>query len=256
MTTTKLLIKLTVLFFAQLMLPQGIVTDRPDQTESSVTVGNKTVQIEMGAMYLTASDIDFESFMGPQMLLRYGISNGVELRFTTQYKSSKFDLGDDELKFKGINDLQIGAKFQFLKKDNMNTEIAFLSHLVIPVSGNYLESDKVGVINKLAISHVISNSINVGYNIGYDYLASTSFLTYSLAVGVGISEMIGLYVEPFGIWGESNIFESNFDVGFTFLLNPNFQLDTSYGLGLNNNMNYYSVGFSWRNEGFLKKKQQ
>jgi len=256
MTTTKLPISLLILFFTQLLMSQDIVTDRPDQTESSSTVGNKTFQIEMGAMYLTASDNDFESFMGPQMLLRYGITNGIELRFATQFESSNFDLGDDELNFNGINDLQIGAKFQLLKKDNMNTEIAFLSHLVVPVSENDLASGKLGIINKLAISHVISNTINVGYNIGYDYLESTNFLTYSLAVGIGISEVVGLYVEPFGAWGESNIFESNFDVGFTFLLNPNFQLDTSYGLGLNNNMNYYSVGFSWRNESFLKKQQQ
>ena len=127
---------------------------------------------------------------------------------------------------------------------------------MVPVSENDLASDKVGVINKLAISHVVLNKINVGYNLGYDYLESTSFLTYSLAVGVAISDVVGLYAEPFGVWGESNIFESNFDVGFTFLLNPNFQLDTSYGFGFNNNMNYYSVGFSWRNEEFLKKQQQ
>ena len=125
MTTTKILITLSFLFFIQFMMSQDIVTDRPDQTESSSTVGNKTVQVEMGVMYLTASGNDFESFMGPQMLLRYGIANGVELRFATQYKSSKFDIGDNQLNFNGVNDLQIGAKFQLLKKDNMNTEIAF-----------------------------------------------------------------------------------------------------------------------------------
>ena len=256
MTTTKLLITLSILFFTQLMVSQDIVTDRPDQTESSVTVGEKTFQIEMGAMYLTAAENNFESFMVPQVLLRYGITKGIELRFATQFESLKFDLGDDKLNFNGVNDLQIGAKFQLLKKENVNTEIAFLSHLVIPVSQNNLASNQIGVINKLAISHVISNRINVGYNIGYDYMESTSFLTYSLAVGFGISEVVGFYVEPFGVWGESNVFESNFDIGFTFLLNSNFQLDASYGLGLNNNMNYYSIGFSWRNEGFLKKQQQ
>ena len=94
MTTTKLPISLLILFFTQLLMSQDIVTDRPDQTEPSVTVGNKTVQIEMGAMYLTASDIGFESFMRPHMMLRYGISNGVELRFATEYKSTRFDLGD------------------------------------------------------------------------------------------------------------------------------------------------------------------
>ena len=37
----------------------------------------------------------------------------------------------------------------------------------------------------------------------------------------------------------------NFDAGLTFLANENFQYDFSFGTGINNTMNYMSIGFSW-----------
>lgn len=254
MITTNKIIFLSLLLFSTFLYSQEIVTDRPDQTESSITVEKKTFQIEMGAMYLTVGENDFQSILAPQILMRYGIGNEVELRFATQHESSKFNRGDDELNFNGIDNIQFGAKLQLLKNENTKTKIAFLSHLVMPLSQNELAINQVGVINKIAVSHSISNTINVGYNIGFDYLENSSSLNYSLAVGFGISKVVGFYVEPFGVWGASNFFESNFDMGFTFLLNSNFQLDTSYGLGLNNNMNYYSVGFSWKVPGGIAEK--
>ncbi len=246
MITTNKIIFLSLLLFSTFLYSQEIVTDRPDQTESSSTVGKKVFQMELGSTYLTFSDIGYKGFLIPQMLLRYGITNGIELRLATQYEASKFGNAENKSSNNGLTDVQIGAKFQLLKKENVKTEIAFLSHILLPFSQENLLINEVGVVNKLSISHPISNRFGAGLNIGYDYLESTNFLTYSLAIGFGISEVVGFYMEPFGIWGESNIYESNFDVGFTFLLNPNTQLDASYGFGLNNNMNYYSIGFSWK----------
>ena len=32
----------------------------------------------------------------------------------------------------GLSDIELGLKIQVLKKENINTEIAFISHLIIP----------------------------------------------------------------------------------------------------------------------------
>ena len=37
---------------------------------------------------------------------------------------------------------------------------------------------------------------------------------------------------------------SNFDAGFTYLIKDNFQLDFSFGTGINHAMNYLSIGCS------------
>ena len=43
---------------------------------------------------------------------------------------------------------------------------------------------------------------------------------------------------------EFDIHEANFDAGLTYLIQDNFQLDASFGTGINHNMNYFSVGAS------------
>ncbi len=253
MVVSKNIILIGFLLLMSKTFSQEIVTDRPDQTESSVTVGKNDFQIESGVLY-KKSDNSI-SFFGPSTLLRYGFTNGVELRFVSQSESTKIGLEGGDISYSGFNDLEFGAKIQLLKKETINTEMAFLSHVIIPTAKENLTSNRVGVVNKLSISHEISDKIGLGYNIGYDYVGQQNSLTYSAALGFQLSNSIGFYVEPYGEWGESNNFESNFDVGFSYFVNDNFQLDASYGVGLNNDMQYLSVGFSWRIQHFLVKKK-
>ena len=250
---SKNIILVSFLLLISKVFSQEIVTDRPDQTESSITVGKNNFQIESGALYLKSDDSN--SFFGPSTLLRYGITNGIELRFVSHYEYTKIGLDGSDIKYSGFNDLEFGTKIQFLRKEDLNTEIAFLSHVIIPTAKENLASNHIGVVNKLSISHAISDKIGLGYNIGYDYVGRQSSLTYSLALGFQLSNSLGFYIEPYGEWGESNNYESNFDVGFYYLVNDNFQLDASYGVGLNNDLQYLSVGFSWRFQSFLVKKK-
>ena len=253
MTLTKKTVFVIVLLISINTFTQEIVTDRPDQTESSVTVGKNNFQIESGLSFLNKSNNSETSFFGPSTLMRYGISNGIELRLMSQYESTKFKQVDGNNNFSGLNDLEIGYKIQLLQSENINTKIAFLSHVIVPTGNDEVTTNSFGVINKLSISNEISDQIGIGYNVGYDNIAKEHFLTYSVAIGISLSKVVGLYVETYGAWGETGFFESNFDTGFTFLINNNSQLDASYGVGLNNNMHYISTGFSWKIPNFLMK---
>jgi hypothetical protein len=55
------------------------VTDRPDFTESPVTVPAAGLQIEAGTTWERAEGED--SFVGPELLVRVGVARGWELRF-------------------------------------------------------------------------------------------------------------------------------------------------------------------------------
>ena len=239
--------KLKVTVFAILLsiasFSQQIITDRPDQTESSSTIPKGSLQIEMGLVAQTFENID--GFAAPSTLLRYGILDGLELRIFNQYESVKLDFGFDNEKYSGFSDLEIGFKVQLFKKEGVNTEIAFLSHAIIPTAQDALSNKKMGTINKLSIAHQLSDNIGLGYNVGYDYVGETHNLTYSVALGFSLGDNLGAYIEPYGVYGEQGFFESYFDAGFTYLTSDNFQLDISYGLGLNNDLQYFSTGFSW-----------
>lgn len=254
MTTTKKNFILFTLLFSTWFNAQEIVTDRPDQTESSITVEKRALQIESGLNLKNSNNHSIKSVFGPSTLIRYGLSNGIELRFVSQYESTKIELIGSSVNYSGFNDLEIGTKVQLFKKENKNIEIAFLSHLILPTAKTNLTTTNFGVINKLAISHVLSDKIGLGYNIGYDLIEKQSALTYSVAFGISVTEKIGFYIEHYGSWAEQNSFENNYDLGSTYLINPNFQLDVSYGRGINNDMEYVSAGFSWKIQEFLVKK--
>jgi hypothetical protein len=240
-----------LLFFAiGTISAQQIITDRPDQTESSSTIPLKSLQIEAGALFQRGGGAQANAY--PSVLWRYGVTEKFELRLLTQFETNKSL--NSSLKNNGISDLQIGTKIQLFKKENVNTEIAFLSHLILPTAKRELTNDKVGTINKLSISHALSEKIGIGYNVGYDYFGNGSGnLTYSVAIGVSLSDTIGFYVEPYGEFTEFESHLASFDTGFTYLLKNNFQLDISYGTGLNYGMNYFSTGFSWNINPHKKK---
>lgn len=237
---------LALISFSFDLSAQEIITDRPDQTESSTTIPFKSFQIESGIL-VGNSEIDNSServLLIPTTLLRYSLKKIIEIRFVEQLVSIRNKKTFNE-KF-GLSDFEIGTKIQILRRENINTEIAFISHLLIPAGSKSLTTNYWGSINKIAVSHIINNNMNLGYNAGYNYFGKGSGdLTYSLTIGIGLSNKAGGYFETFGEFSDFNKWVSNFDSGITYLLQKNLQLDFSFGIGLNQRMNYFAIGFSW-----------
>ena len=238
-------ILLTLLFIVPYIYCDAqLITDRPDQTESSSTVPKGDLQIESGA-FLSFEDVaGFASrqLLLPTNLFRLGLTRGLELRLTQQLEFLKYPGKTLE----GISDMEVGFKVQLLKNENVNTEIALLSHLLIPTGTEELSSGKYGNISKLCISHAITDNIGLGYNIGYQYLGEESGdLLYSLACGFGLNDKVSIYIEPYGSYNNLEEFSLNMDAGLTYLWCDQLQLDFSYGTGITDKMNYVSVGGSW-----------
>ncbi|NNF02560.1 MAG: transporter [Bacteroidia bacterium] len=228
---------------------QQIITDRPDQTEASSTIPAGSVQIESGALIISTEDGYFRNrqIVAPTTLFRISVIDAVELRVLNQYEFSR-NKGADHIanSSDGFSDLQIGTKIQIFRKEDVNTEIAVLSHLILPTGSDNLTINEYGTINKLSISHGISDAISVGYNFGYDFFGEgDGNATYSLALGFGITDKVSVFIEPYGAVVEFEDHEANFDAGITYLLNDNLQLDYSFGVGINHDMNFMSAGFSW-----------
>lgn len=241
---------------------QQIITDRPDQTESSSTISKGGFQIESGfllSMTEPGEIAGLEGFtaistrrvLAPTTLFRYGLTKRIEIRVLNQYEIKKSSFYYE--KTFGFSDMEVGTKIQILKNENKNTEIAFLSHLIIPSGSTSFSNNNYATINKLSISHNLNDNIGLGYNFGYNYyeagdgaVQGKGDLTYSMALGIGISENAGIYVEHYGEFVDlTTEHVASLDMGFTYLINNNFQLDFSFGAGINHIMNYISSGFSW-----------
>jgi hypothetical protein len=216
-----------------------ISTDRPDQTEGTHVLKNGDFQIESGWTF----NSDGGSLNN---LLRIGTFKGIELRLNTNLISVKsFDEIDNPSGTK-LSSLEIGAKFNLLKKTSSSTKVSLLTHLALGV-GDY---NNEGILSRLLFSHDLSESFQLAYNLGYNKyfennseVNSTGIFVYSLVLSKSFGPL-GTFIEVFGNSG-SNQAQSNWDLGLTYLIKDNLQVDFSYGKGINNELSYLSIGAAW-----------
>jgi hypothetical protein len=250
----KAAIILLVIFSTTLeMLGQKINTDRPDQTEAPVVIPMKSFQIESGLLsgktcYNSSSE---NQLLIPTLLFRYGSGKIIELRLVEQMERLKSE--SPAYNNLGFSDLALGAKIQILRKENVNTQIAFLSHFILPTGSDGISDGNIATDNTIAVSHHLNSFLDISYNIGYDYSGhGNGDMIYSVSLGGGVSEKAGIYAETYGELDELKEPFTNFDTGGTYLLKDNLQLDLSFGIGLNYEMHYFSVGCSWNIPGKQK----
>ncbi|HKK60012.1 MAG TPA: transporter [Salinivirga sp.] len=232
-----------------------LITDRPDQTESSVTVPVKSLQIETGFMLANEQTdlFDLSSITYNTTLLRYGLLDNFELRLGLEYLEEKVEFQDtDETdKANGFSPLYTGFKVKVADENGWLPEVAFLGGLILPFTADKaFKPEYVGGNMRLAFAHTLSERFSLGYNLGAEWSGNTAVpeYFYSLALGIGLADALGMFVESYGTVPEKGADAHLLDAGFTYLVLPNFQLDISGGLGLNDAAldNFISFGLTYR----------
>ena len=217
----------------EILLAQApdLVTDRPDQTESSAVVPLGFAQIETGYLYTRDSGSSSREF--PGTLIRIGIARRVELRFG----HAGFISSDSS---SGAGDSQIGAKVNLVGESGWRPEVAVLTGFSLPTGQASLSSGRVDPSVLVAFSHTLSSRVSLGYNIGNSWeslkkiSARQRLLQYSLVFGVEITDKFGGFIEAFGnrAFNSSRTPANSIDAGVTYLLADNVQLDLYAGRGL------------------------
>lgn len=232
-----------------------LVTDRPDQTESSAVVPFKSFQFETGfIMENNETDLlEQQSFAYNTTLLRYGVLKNFELRLGFEYlgeKTKTKNTGSTQT-LSGAGPLFTGFKVKIAEEAGWVPEMAFLGALVLPITSNddfmpqYTASSM-----RFAFSHTLSERLSLGYNLGaeWDGESAAPGYYYSVALGIGITDKLGMFVESYGTLKDGGNSENLLDAGFTYLISPNLQLDASGGIGINEKAtdNFVSLGLSYR----------
>lgn len=236
--------------------PGDLVTDRPDQTESSVVVPRGWVQLEVGWGFTRYDEggVRLEVHEVPASLLRVGLSRKVELRIgwtgfvDAEARAGRFELSED-----GVGDAELGAKISLGEERGKRPEMALLVGTSVPVGDDAFTSDRFDPNLRLAFSHTLSERVGLGYNVGLGFgselggdgerhTLSTAF--YTVALGFGLSDQWGAFVELFGDVPASASGDSShsFDGGFTYLVRDNLQLDLAGGVGLSDAADDWFVG--------------
>lgn len=231
-----------------------LVTDRPDQTESSAVVPLHSLQVETGLVL--AGDqtalAESRSFTYNTTLLRYGLFENFELRAGLEYLNEREKLLDtgDMSSLTGFSPLYLGFKTRITEERGWFPEIAFLGGVSLPFTAlKDFRPLHPAATMRFAFSHTLSERLSFGYNLGAEWEGESGpGYFYTAALGIGLTRSLGMFVEAFGVMATEKENEHLVDAGFTWLVLPNLQLDFSGGLGLNEAASDYfiSAGLSYR----------
>lgn len=231
---------------------EPLVTDRPDFTESAAVVAPGWVQVESG--YTFSREGALESHTAGEVLVRVGLLRAVELRLGF---NSYVWVDAPSVEDGGFSDTELGLKLGPWEPGvpSGGPGIALLLAASVPTGAEGFGEDEVQPGAKLAAGWDLSDRVAVGSNLNVA-LASDggdrfTELGGSLALGLGLAERLGGYVEYFGFVRDGRANEGFLNGGFTYLLSPDLQVDARAGLGLDGPEPDYFVGagFAWRWRG-------
>ncbi|RKE98954.1 transporter [Ichthyenterobacterium magnum] len=261
---TKNYICLFILLFTSLTYSQeqndteALVTDRPDATEASSTVGKGNLQIETGGLYESFEDntIKSENYTYNTTLIRYGILDNMELRLGWDFVEGTTKVNGNKLNnvTSGFSPLLLGVKVDIAEEKGVMPEIALIGHVfpLFSASQDY-RPESTAIDFRFSFSHTLSEKSSLGYNLGGEWGNDSpeAAAIYTVAYGYSISDKFGFYAELYGDLPEDSSANHYWDAGFTYLVSNDLQLDAYVGTSITKGQDLLvGIGASYR---ILKK---
>ncbi len=231
-------------------LSQPLMTDRPDFTEASSTVGRRVLQIESGYTYLFDNDNGTQTITHsyPESLFRYGIlADWFELRLAGNFlNQSSNAIGDS-----GVDDLYLGIKLGLTPQEGVLPEMAIVPQMRVPSGDeNFTSGQVLPGLNWLYgwdVTETISTAGSTQFNRAPDGQTGEAYMLWaqSWTIGYSLTDKLGAYTEWFALFPTSAQTEKPqyyFDGGFTYKFTNDLQWDIRGGVGLNEAAADYFVG--------------
>jgi hypothetical protein len=226
-------------------LNSPLVTDRPDFTEASSTVGVHVAQLEFGYTYTydTSAGTSVRGHSFPETLLRYGIFHDwLELRVGLNYAEERTRTGAASTTLKGAEDLYLGFKLGLTPQDGLLPEMAIIPQATVPTgSGPFNQGEVLAGVNwnyGWEISDWLATAGSTQINRSLDGSTGNAYheIAQSWTVAVSLSERVGAYTEWYAFFpsgADTQKPEHYFNGGFTYSVSNDLQLDVRAGVGLN-----------------------
>ncbi|MFN0019714.1 MAG: transporter [Pirellulaceae bacterium] len=239
---------------------EPLISDRPDFTEASTTVGQGVAQVEMGYTFYSNSDdgVRTRSHSYPEMLWRVGILADW-LEFRIAYNAAGTDssaLGLPSTQTSGSEDLYLGFKLGLTLQEGILPEMALITQMTVPTgSGPFTAGIVMPGLNWLygwditdEFSFAGSTQANQSLDDSGDVYLEVA---QSFTIGISLTERLGMYTEWFVFMPSGSAAartQHYLDGGFTFSVTNDLQLDVRGGIGLSHASDDYFVG-----TGFVRR---
>jgi hypothetical protein len=247
-------------------LMRELNTDRPDQTESPYTVDAGHFQLEMdffnyGRDHDTegGADVRTRALSIAPVNLKLGLLNNVDLQLMVDpYVRVRAEDRVSRLtaKASGFGDVTTRLKVNLWGNDGGQTAFGLMPFVKWPLKASNLRNGKTegGLILPLAVE--LPNGWGMGAMTEIDFVRNDANTGYdrewlnSVTFSRDITEKLGGYFEFVVVTGSAPGFkwQGQFDVGLTFAVSRNMQLDAGCNFGVTKSAPDYNpfVGLSYR----------
>ncbi len=226
---------------------EPLSTDRPGEgTDAASVVGAGVGQLETGVFQEWENVGDYSLAYFPTVLLRYGILNRVELRLSSGLYTGEGQSGI------GWSPLDLATKVALIEQAHgLIPQTALLVGFTLPSTGSEaVQSRFTQPRVVLLLNHPINSWLGITTNLGahWEDDSPETIYRYAMSFDFSLSQRVGAFAEFYGDLPEASATSHLFNVGFTYLLTNNLQLDLAAGIGLTENApdSYVGGGVSWR----------
>lgn len=236
------------LLFAQ--YSETIVSDRPGQSNSPNTVGKMVLQFQTGPQFDGANIDNYKNnvFSWPAFI-RFGITDRIEVQTLWSYTSNKEEFNSFERTMSGLNNADFGLRFNIFEETEKAPALGFEVLYKTKIRSSDFKPDHPSAKLNLMASKTISDLLSITSNLGTDFDGDGGNATgfYTLNLVLSVNRELSVFFENYGNF-TSDDFDTYFDFGGAYILNPNLQLDLYGGFGYNDDTFSYLIsgGVSYR----------
>lgn len=241
----QLLLTICFVFAVLSAQSQTIFTDRPNVTDAVDPIPEGRFQTEIGFLFSEDDASGIKTMQLPNLSFKFGIVDWLEMRVITSYNRIS-DLPLSENSKSGLSPITFSPKMALTEQNGIVPNSALVANFTFP----NLASDAfdipefrgglTGLFEYTWGNVTWSNSIGRLYTCDCDW-------DYTTVVGTSFTDKLGGFVEFYGVLGGTATI--NYDVGITYLVSDNLQVDAIYG-NTPEDPGFYLFGFglAWKTE--------
>ncbi len=222
--------------FAQKEMAANTSTEQPGFYVGTYTMYPGNFQVESSFIFSQTRilNTNLSTLNVPAVLLRYGVSDWLEVRAGTEYNRTianpPFFSSDQSL-----SPLLVGVKAQVIQPGKKLPELSLRAHFRIPRTGSWGVGPENLASNIMLISNFPILTDFTGYvNLGIDWNGFSEGPTYQygFAIERGLSTNLTAYLEAYGFLSvDPSVLDHSYDLGLYYAITPYLQADISGGFG-------------------------
>jgi len=229
---------------------RDLATDRPDTTESAITVPKGRFQIEAEALAHSWNEGRSTSWTVAESLLKFGVTDQMDLQLNVPIYGRLLDDNDEWAD--GFGNLTLRMKYNLWGNDEGRSALALLPYVSAPTAARGLGSEKWEPGLAIPFSLELTDRFNLGLQQQFDWIDDGNGgrdleWLHALVVGASMTDRFGLFAEGVALLrlesgGETDV---ALNLGWTYLVTPEFQLDGGVRFGLAGQVDDVQIFLGW-----------